>query len=73
MLQEVSDEDGPAAPETQQVQQQAAKRPQKVSAGMLAAVTDQRFRVTMPSRPGRIAAPEVHRYDRILLPATDHQ
>ena len=34
---------------------------------MLAAVTDQRFRVTMPTRPGRVAAPEVHRYDRMIL------
>ena len=35
--------------------------------GVLAAMTDQRFRVTMPTRPGRVAAPEVHRYNRMML------
>ena len=35
--------------------------------GVLAAVTDQRFKVTMPTRPGRVAAPEVHRYNRMVL------
>ncbi len=36
--------------------------------GVLAAVTDQRFVVTRPARPGRIAVPEIQRYNRMMSP-----
>ncbi len=35
--------------------------------GVLAAVTDQRFVVTLPIQSGRIAAPEVRKYNRMSL------
>ena len=59
-----ADETKGPMPEARQDEHGASRRQQ----GVLAAVTDQRFVVTRPARPGRIALPEFHRYDRMMSP-----
>ena len=55
-----------SAPELSQAEQVPVKRPHK---GVLTAVTDQRFVIAAPARPGRVA--EVYRYDRMASPVSD--